>query len=87
MKTKTQNSPKWQILIRKKEKNKNRIIYTKVSNCPDPEEAWSTVFSRWLEKHRDLIIVRLGMRGLVVKDFDGKEFELLVDYKRIDPVR
>ena len=59
---------------------------TKISNCLDPEEAWSTVFSKWLEKHRDYTIVRIGKKGLIVKDVDGKVFELLVDYKKLDSV-
>jgi hypothetical protein len=86
MTTKTRSSRRWQILIRRKERNKNRIIYTKISNCLDPEEAWSTVFSKWLEKHRDYTIVRIGKKGLIVKDVDGKVFELLVDYKKLDSV-
>ncbi len=83
---KTQNSQRWRILIRLRNNNKkDKIVFAKNSSKLDPEEAWSTVFSDWLGKHRNLTITGMTDKGVIVKERSGKVSELFVDCKRIDP--
>lgn len=74
---------RWRIMIRLRKDNKDRILFTKESDKSDPEMAWSTIFSGWLRRHRDLVIIGSTKKGLKIKDSSGIG-ELFVDYRKID---
>lgn len=74
---------RWRIIIRLRKNNKDRILFTKESDKSDPEMAWSTIFSDWLRRHRDLVIIGTTKNGLKIKDSSGIS-ELFVDYKKVD---
>ena len=84
---KMKNSLKWKIIILLRRNKKDRIVYVKNSSEPDPEVAWSSVFSDWKSKHRNLQVSGITDKGLIVKDKNnGKKSELIINYTRIDPV-
>ena len=78
--------PKWkiQIILRNKDK-RDRIVFIKNSSEEDPENAWTSVFSEWLGRHKSLVVSGVGNRGLRIKNPSGEISELIVDYKRISP--
>ena len=77
------SNKKWRILIKRKEEGKERVIYSATSSLSDPEEAWTGVFTDWLQRHRDLRILKTGKRGVMAKFKDSKMFELIVDYENL----
>lgn len=83
--TQNQNPPnKWRVLIKKRQGKKERIIYSSTSTKEDSEDAWTGVFSKWLESHKELLVCGIGSKGIIAKyPGDPKAFEIFVDYHKI----